>query len=268
MKIRRITILLLVATIIAIFAGIAKSGVLPMKIPMRIPIRAAYLNRIILSYPIAFIATSNVFFDTGKYYVWGISNTQFYIPVGYIPTEMNLILNGISHINDSPYSRLDFYLIDEPLISKTIKTSFVTNDGDIMEPIDSSYHYLRRKVLPRKPTLLYSYIDNFVGTENVSFNINHANDPNSEYFNGKISKSIEMKLSDSSIAIINSGLLEFMSFAGSGDSMGILLDPEGLDNFIIDDLLIEIKMKTYVGEYSTIVQRISAWAFNSPPFIF
>ncbi|MHA1468949.1 MAG: hypothetical protein ACTSSP_00155 [Candidatus Asgardarchaeia archaeon] len=280
MNIKKIIILLIILSI-----NINLLGCLPTKqrltrrrpvkpIPTKLrlakprPTRRILLKPMPLFYIMPPLTTGNIFFNINEYYVWAIANDQFNIPVGFIPTEVNLILNGISHVLDDPDCQLDIYLIDNPLVSE-VGNSFTTNDGDVIDNIENSSHPARREIIPLKPTLIYSYTDNAPGLENISFNINQTNDPNSWFFNNStISGPIDMQLSDSSTTTMNSKLLEFIDFAGSGESLGLLFDPEGVNSFTINELSIEIKIETYVGEYTSITQRISAWPDNNPPFTF
>jgi len=209
-----------------------------------------------------------------KYYVWGFSEELFNIEPGQIPTEVTFTFKGLTHHLDNSSAKLEIFLVDNPNLSKGTKNSFVINEGDITgsdaplssPPIkriqgdvtitnkarddgynDGKWH----------PLLFFNYHDNHPGKEDITVKLSEIDDTDSWVWD-IFDKPFNFTLSDTTTISYTAGLLEFIDYLGNGTGVGILIDPAGNSYFEIDDIIMEVKIETYEGEYAVIRKTIFA----------
>lgn len=206
-----------------------------------------------------------------NYYTYGIANDLIEIAPGKIITEVTFNIQGISHQTDDSSAALEFYLVDNPPIYEP----WISNVGDITgDDAPQPSPPIRRGATVSigsrwMPSLLFTYQDNTAGYENVSFKLSDVDIPDSWVWD-IFDKPFNFILSggDPNTIVFSSTLLEFIDYAGTGDAVGLLIDPKGTGYFQIERMEVIIKIETFEGDYSKKEQTIVFDFGNRAPVIF
>ncbi len=207
-----------------------------------------------------------------KYYTWGVPGDQIEIVPGQIITDVTFTLQGITHQTDDPSSSIEFYLVDNP--PAEAGGQWVSNIGDITgDDIPGPPSPPRRREATVEIPgpgfqLIFTYQDNIIGKENVSFKLNEIDNPDSWAWD-IFDKPFNFTLSggDPNIVTFSSSTLEFIDYAGNSTPVGILIDPGGNGYFTIDGIEMKIKIETYEGAYTIQEQVIVVDFGNRAPVI-
>ena len=217
-------------------------------------------------------AEGNTVVKPDMYYTWGLDNKRISIDVGQIITDVTFTLKGVTHQTDDVTANIEFYLLHNPPCYKPNGQEWVSNIGDLTgDDSPQPSRPVRRggtvSINSWMPTLIYTYHDNHPGKEDVSFKLSEHNEPDSWVW--KIFKSpFDFTLSNSSTVSFTSSVLEFIDYAGTGDSVGILVDPGGAGNFQWDGVEVKIKIETFEGTYVKKEQIVVVDFGNRAPVIF
>jgi len=199
-----------------------------------------------------------------NYYTWGWSNDELDIVEGQIITEVTFNLQGISHQTDNPDAILEFYLIDNPPDENG--QQWVSNMGNT--GIGDSTNVPRRSSPPWEPSLLFTYQDNTPGYENVSFKLSDT-DILDHWIWDVYKRPLNLTLSggDPNTVTFTSTLLEFIDYAGTGNAVGLLIDPGGEGYFQIGNMEMIVTIETFAGTYVKTVQTVIINFGNKAPVI-
>jgi hypothetical protein len=166
-------------------------------------------------------------------YVWGIENSQLHIEPGAIITDADLIVRNLKNSGYSETDTLYIHLLNNP--GKGV-TSFHNEKGD-----DFSNAGL---------ILLPSYQDRTGGTKRLTYTFSELDDQSSWVWD-IFSYPFRFLLADSSEAVYSSSLIELIDNAGTGQTFGFGLDPDGDSPFYFDDMILRVKIDRYSGQQNS-----------------
>ncbi len=162
----------------------------------------------------------------GRYYTWGISNSNLDIPDGSIITEAVLTIHGITNIDENDSDALQVRLLDNLPLDFTAgdntKDDTFENQGVLLTPV---YH----DMAPGYEDLVYTFSD--------------LNDESSGLWN-------VFNPDDPSMTGYSSLLLQLIDYAGNGTPLGFGLDPNGISSYAFDKITLELTVDSFSGPAS------------------
>jgi len=220
-----------------------------------------------------------------KYYTWGFGTEDLDIPVGSIPTEVTITLKGLTNILDRSDDVMYIHLVDNP--PKLFIENIDSETGDFFDISGDRVISRRRRTTrvdnsdPNNPVvivvspmipdkhgipLLLEYHDNTVGTEDVVIKLHEINHDESWVWD-VFQKPFNFVLANGETVNLSSCILTFIDYAGSGNAFGLGIDPDGDNDFLYDEIFIDVKVQSY-SDPNNYTEDTLSFKLNKAPNIF